>query len=75
MNSVTKEIIEGYYNLLEEALHKYDLSKETCTADHDAFGPLPPNVVAKRGQRKICYCVASKKEQITGEVQGAYYGI
>ena len=72
---MNKEIIERYYNLLEEALHKYDLSKETCTADHDAIGPLPPNVVAKRVQRKICYCMASKKEQITGEVQGAYYGI
>ena len=75
MNSVTIEVIEGYYNPLEEALHKYDLSKETCTAGHDAFRPLPPNVVANRSQRKICYCMASKKEQITGEVQGTTYGI
>jgi len=29
------------------------------------FDPRPPNVIAKRGQKKVCYQVLGKKEQIT----------
>ena len=27
--------------------------------------PRPPNIMAKRGQKKVCYCSSGKKEQIT----------
>ena len=70
MNAVTKDVIEGYYNLLEETLCEHDLTnKPSHIYNMDESGmPLdhrPPNVVAKRGQKKVRYRVAGKKEQIT----------
>ena len=55
MNAVTKDVIEGYYNLLEETLCEHDLTnKPSQIYNMDGSGmPLdhrPPNVVARRGQ-------------------------
>ena len=52
MNTVTKEVIEGYYNLLEETLCEHDLTnKPSHIYNMDESGmPLdhrPPNVVAR----------------------------
>ena len=52
MNAVTKDVIEGYYNLLEETLCEHDLTnKPPQIYNMDESGmPLdhrPPNVVAR----------------------------
>ena len=52
MNTVTKDVIEGYYNLLEETLCEHDLTnKPSHIYNMDESGmPLdhrPPNVVAR----------------------------
>ncbi len=70
MDAVSKKVIDDYYNLLEETLQKHDLTnKPDQIYNMDESGmPLdhhPPNVIAKRGQKKIRYRVAGKKEQIT----------
>ncbi len=70
MNAVTREVIEGYYDLLEETLREHNLTNSPAQIyNMDKSGvPLdhrPPNVVAKRGQKKVRYRVAGKKEQIT----------
>jgi len=70
MNAVTKEVIEGYYDLLEGTLQEHDLTNKPAQIYNvDESGmPLdhrPLNVVAKSGQRKVHYRVAGKKEHIT----------
>ncbi len=70
MDSVNKDVIERYYNLLEETLLEQDLmSSPAQIYNMDESGipldPRPPNVIAKRGQKKVRYRVSGKKDQIT----------
>ena len=70
MDSTNKKTICAYYNLLEETLQKNNLSHSPAQIySMDETGmpldPRPPNVVAKRGQKKVCHRVSGKKEQIT----------
>ena len=70
MESVNREAIEGYYNLLEDTLKEHDLFNSPAqiyNMDESGmpFDPRPPNVIAKRGQKKVRYRVSGKKEQIT----------
>ena len=70
MNSVNRESMESYFNLLEGTLSEHDLMNHPAQIyNMDESGmPLdarPPNVIAKRGQKKVRYRQAGKKEQIT----------
>ena len=69
MDSVNRESMEAYFNLLEETLKEHDLMNHPAQIyNMDESGiPLdahPPNVVAKRGQKKVRYR-QSGKEQIS----------
>ena len=70
MDSTNKEAIEKYYNLLEETLKEHNLMNTPAQIyNMDESGmpldPRPPNVIAKRGQKKVRYRVSGKKDQIT----------
>ena len=70
MNSVNRESMESYFNLLEDTLSEHDLMNHPAQIyNMDESGmPLdarPPNVIAKRGQKKVRYRQAGKKEQIS----------
>ena len=70
MDSTNKEAIKQYYDLLEDTLQEHHLSNNAAQIyNMDESGmPLdhrPPNVIARRGQKKVRYRVAGKKEQIT----------
>ena len=70
MDSTNKNTIEAYYNLLEETLQEHNLLHQTGQIyNMDESGipldPRPPNVIAKRGQKKVRHRVSGKKEQIT----------
>lgn len=62
--------MESYFNLLEDTLSEHDLMNHPAQIyNMDESGmPLdaqPPNVIAKRGQIKVRYRQAGKKEQIS----------
>ena len=70
MDSTNKNTIEAYYNLLEETLQEHNLSDhpgQIYNMDESGIplDPHPPNVIAKRGQKKVRYRESGKKEQIT----------
>ena len=69
MDSTNKTTTCAYYNLLEETLQKNDLSHSPAQIyNMDETGmpldPRSPNVVAKRGKKKVRHRVSGKKEQI-----------
>jgi len=72
MNSVTKEVIEGYYNLLEEALHKYDLSKEPAQQIMMPLDHCHPMFLQKRPEENL---LLHDKQEGTDNWRSAYYGI
>ena len=65
MDCTNRETIEPYYNLLEDTLRKhellnnpeqiYNMDESGMRLDHQ-----PPNVVAKRGMKKVCYHVTGR---------------
>ena len=70
MDATSKEVIDAYYDLLKTTLDDHGLTD--CPAqlyNMDETGipldPRPPNIVTKCGQKKVCYRVSGKKEQIT----------
>ena len=70
MDSVNRESMEGYFNLLEDTLKEHDLMNRPAQIyNMDESGmPLearPPNMVAKRGQKKVRYRQSGKKGQIS----------
>ena len=70
MDAMSKEAVEGYYDLLEDTLSEYDLFNAPAQLyNMDESGmplsPRTPNVIAKRGDKKVRYRVSGKKEQIT----------
>lgn len=70
MDSVNREKMESYFNVLEDTLKECGLMNHPAQIyNMDESGmPLdarPPNVIAKRGQKKVCYRQSGKKEQIS----------
>ena len=70
MDSTNKKTIDAYYNLLESTLEKHNLKDSPAQIyNMDETGmpldPRPPNIVAKRGQKKVRHRVSGNKEQIT----------
>lgn len=70
MDSTTNDAIVQYYNLLEKTLLDHNVSENSAQIyNMDESGmPLvhrPPNVIARRGQKKVRYRVAGKQEQIS----------
>lgn len=70
MDSVNKESIQHYYDLLETTLKEHNL--QDCPGqiyNMDETGipldPRPPNIIVKRGQKKVRYRQSGKKEQIS----------
>ena len=68
MDATNKEAITKYYDLLEDTLNTnilgpgqiYNMDESGMPLD-----PRPPNIIAKRGQKKVRYRVSGKKDQIT----------
>jgi len=48
------------HNLFDSPEQIYNMDESGMPLD-----PGPSNVIAKRGQKKVCYRVSGKKEQIT----------
>ena len=70
IDSTNKNTVETYYNLLEETLQEHNLSDhpgQIYIKDESGIplDPRPPNVIAKKGQKKVGYRVSGEKEQIT----------
>lgn len=67
MDATNKQSIAHYFNLLEETLRKIDNPAQIYNMDESGMplDPRPPNIIAKRGQKKVRYRVSGKKEQIT----------
>ena len=67
MDSTNQEVIDHYFDLLEETLQKIENPAQIYNMDESGMplDPRPPNIIAKRGQKKVRYRVSGKKEQIT----------
>lgn len=70
LDSTNKEVITKYYDLLEKTLQEnnlFDNPAQIYNMDESGMplDPRPPNIIAKRGQKKVRYRVSGKKEQIT----------
>ena len=70
MDSTNFEVIRKYYDLLEETLTAHNLSNtpgQIYNMDESGMplDPRCPNVIAKRGQKKVRYRLSGKKDQIT----------
>ena len=66
MDAMSKESIEGYYDLLEDTLSEHDLFNAPAQLyNMDESGvplsPRTPNVIEKRGDKKVRYQVSGKK--------------
>ena len=66
MESTNRVAIEEYFNLLESTLQQYNLADNPAQIyNMDGLACPPPNVIAKRGQKKVRSHVSGRKEQIT----------
>lgn len=70
MDSVNKESIQHYYDLLESTLKEHNLQDSPGQIyNMDETGipldPRAPNIIVKRGQKKVRYRQSGKKEQIS----------
>ena len=72
MDSVNKESIidNQYFDLLEETMLAHNILKNpnqiyNMEETGMPLSPHMPNIVAKHGQKKVCYRTSGKKEQIT----------
>jgi len=70
MDSVNNESIKYYYDLLEATLdenHLHSSPGQIYNMDETGvpLDPRPPNVITKRGQKKVRYRQSGKKEQIS----------
>jgi len=68
--SVTTEVVDNYFDLLEETLHQNDLlSKPSLIFNCDESGmPLshrPGHCIARKGQKHVTPAVSGNKSQIT----------
>jgi len=67
---VNREAIQGFFNLLEDTLKEHNLldsPEQIYNMDESGMplDPRPPNLIQKRGQKKVRYRVSEKKKQIT----------
>ena len=65
-----KEELDNYYITMKSVMEHNDLlDKPECIYNVDESGvPLEhrsPLVIARRGQRKVCYCTSGNKSQVT----------
>ena len=70
MDAMNEETVKQYFDLLEDTLKELDLvSRPAQVYNVDESGmPLDhraPNIIAKRGARKVHYCASGKKGQVT----------
>lgn len=70
MDSTNRETIQQYYDLLQETLQTNNVMNAPAQMyNMDESGvpldPRPPNVITRKGQKKVRYRVSGKKEQIT----------
>lgn len=67
MDCTNAEVIKQYYDLLEEKHELNSCPGQIYNMDESGIpvDPRCPNVIAKRGQKKVRYRVSGKKEQIT----------
>ena len=70
MDSINKESINQYFNLLEKTMVSHNIQKSPNQIyNMDKMGmplcPRTPNIVIQNGQKKVCYKTSGKKEQIT----------
>ena len=70
MDAVNKETMEHYFSLLEDTLADHNLLNsptQIYNVDESGvpFDPNPPNIVAKKGSKKVRYRTSGKKGQVT----------
>ena len=70
MDAVNKETMEHYFSLLEDTLADHNLLNsptQIYNVDESGvpFDPNPPNIVAKKGSKKVRYQTSGKKRQVT----------
>ena len=70
MDSVNKESINQYFNLLEETMASHNIQKnpnQIYNMDETGMplSPHTPNIVTQNGHKKVRYRTLGKKEQIT----------
>ena len=65
LDCTRKEVINQYYDLLEDNDLK-DHPAQIYNMDESGMplDPRPPKVITKQGQKRVCYRVSVKKEQI-----------
>lgn len=66
MDCTNSAALENYFNLLEKYLEKVGSPAQIYNMDESGvpLDPRPPNIVTKRGQKRVRYRVSGKKEQI-----------
>lgn len=67
MDCTNTAALNNYFNLLEKYLEKVESPAQIYNMDESGIplDPRPPNIVTRRGQKKVRYRVSGKKEQIT----------
>lgn len=67
MDCTNSAALANYFNLLEKYLEKVGSPAKIYNMDESGIplDPHPPNIVTRRGQKKVRYRVSGKKEQIT----------
>lgn len=67
MDCTNSAALANYFNLLEKYLEKVGSPAQIYNMDEGGIplDPRPPNIVTRRGQKKVRYRVSGKKEQIT----------
>jgi hypothetical protein len=67
MDCTNSAALSNYFNLLEKYLKKVASPAQIYNMDESGIplDPRPPNILTKRGQKKVRYRVSGKKEQIT----------
>ncbi len=69
-DSTRPEVIAEHFRLWEQVLNQHDLKDKpgqlyNMNESGRPISPNPPNVIAKRGQKKVRQCTSGKKTQIT----------
>ena len=73
MNAINYDTINQYFDLLENTLTEHNLLQHPSQIYNVEvrlpLDPKSPNIVSKRGVKKMCYHLAGKKGQIIVEMQ------
>ena len=70
MDAVNQETMDQYFSLLGEVLMEHNLvdkSSQIYNVDESGvpLDPKPPNVITKKGSKKVRYQVSGRKGQVT----------